>query len=338
VNKILVFTTNWLGDALFLSPLLAGLKSNFTQSHIAVLSVPRVKDVFKNNPDVDEMITYEEKLRHGGVIGRLGIIRKLRRERFDTAFIIKPSLTRTLILKFSGINKIIGFDNPKSGWLLTVKIPQPSRVLHKIDYFLTMLEHLGLKINQRRYEFFPSEEDKSYIKELFIQKNIERDLPLIVVNPGANWLPKRWPAESLAELIKRIKQKFQLNIAISGADKDRQLSRRIIEQSGGGAFDFTGETTLGQLGALMQEARIVISADSGPMHIAAATGRKVVALFGPTSAVITGPYPPGEHIIIQKDVGCKVPCYDSTCNDYRCMKAITVDEVLEKIAQLLAVK
>lgn len=338
MNKILVFTTNWLGDALFLSPLLVALKDNFAQSYLAVLSVPRVREMFQNNPDVDKIIIYDEKGKQASLISRIGLVFKLHRERFDTAFIIKPSLSRTLMLKCAGIKKIIGFDNPKSGCLLTVKIPPPNKVLHKIDYFLTIIENLRIKINKRKYEFFPSAEDKVYIARLFSQKRIARNLPLIVINPGANWYPKRWPAENFAGLIKRIKEGLPLNIAISGAAKDRDLAEKVIRESGKEIFDFTGETSLGQLGALMQEADIVISADSGPMHIAAAVGRKVIALFGPTSARITGPYPPDAHIIIQKDVGCKVPCYDKDCRDYRCMQAITVEEVAEKITELLTIK
>jgi heptosyltransferase-2 len=336
IRKILVFTTNWLGDALFLSPLLAALKKNFPQSLLAVLCVPRVREIFQNNPDIDKIIIYDEKGRDRGLISRLIFIFKLHKERFDTAFIIKPSLSRTLMLKYAGIKQIIGFDNPKSGWLLSVRVPPPNKVLHKVDYFLTMLDYLGLKIPQRKYEFSPSAEDKNYINRLLSQKRISRDLPLIVINPGANWYPKRWPAENFAELIKRIKEKSPLNIAITGAGKDRDLSEEIIRKSGREVFDFTGQTTLGQLGALMQEAKIVISADSGPMHIAAAVGKKVIALFGPTSPAITGPYPPEEHIIIQKDVGCEVPCYDKNCQDYRCMQAISVDEVLQKVEGLLA--
>ena len=332
-KRILVFTTNWLGDALFLSPFLLALKENFAQSHLAVLLVPRVKEIFQNSPNVDEMIIYDEKDR--SLISRLGLIFKLHKERFYTAFIIKPSLSRTLMLKCAGIKQIIGFDNPKSGWLLTVKIPPAVKVMHKIDYFLNMLEYLDIKISRRKYEFFPSAEDKVYIQRLFLQKSIVRNLPLIVMNPGANWYPKRWPPENFAELIKRIKEKLPLNIAITGEDKDRDLAKMIIKESGREVFDFSGQTTLGQLGALMQEADIVISADSGPMHIAAAMGAKVIALFGPTLARITGPYPLGIHIIIQKDIGCEVPCYDKDCQDYRCMKAITVNEVEEKIMGLL---
>ena len=335
IRKILVFTTNWLGDALFISSLLAALKENFTQLHLAVASVPRVKGVFQSNPNVDKIVIYDEKDKRMSLISRLRFISKLREEQFDTALILKPSLTRTFILKCAGIKQIIGFDNPKSGWLLTVKVLSPKEIPHRIDYFLAILEHLGLKISQRKYEFFPSDEDRIYIAKLFSQKRISGNLPLIVINPGANWIPKRWPSENFAALIKKIKARLPLNIAITGADKDRDLAEEIIKKSGKDIFDFTGQTSLGQLGALMEEADIVISADSGPMHIAAALGKSVVALFGPTSARITGPYPIENHIVIQKDVGCRVPCYDKNCRDYRCMKAITVDEVVEKVTGLL---
>jgi len=331
MQKILVVSPNWLGDALFSTALLSVLKKKFAQSHLAVLSVPRVKEIFQNNPYVDNIIIYDEKGRHRNLISRLGFIFALRKERFDTAFILKPSLSRTLILKCAGIKQIIGFDNPKSGWLLTVKVPSPRIVLHKIDYFLTILEYLGFEIGPRRYEFFPSAQDKAYIASLLKQKNITRNLPLIVINPGANWYPKRWSPENFARLIKRIKEKIPLNIAITGAEKDRKLAEEIIKKSGKEVFDFTGKTSLGQLGALIQEADIILSADSGPMHIAAAVGRKVIALFGPTSVRITGPYPTENHIIIQKDVGCAIPCYKLDCRDNRCMKAITVDDVIEKI-------
>ena len=335
MKKILVFTTNWLGDALFLSPLIAVLKENFTQADLAVLLVPRVEEIFLNNPQVDKIIIYDEKGRQRSLISRLRFILKLRKERFDAAFIIKPSLSRTLILKYAGIKKIIGHDNPKSGWLLSVKVSAPNKILHKVDYFLTLLENLGLKIYRRKYKFFPADQDKLYIEELFSQKKISRNMPLIVINPGANWIPKRWSADNFAELIKRIKQKLSLNIVITGKDTDRSLADEIIRKSAQDVFNFTGETSLGQLGALMQKADIVVSADSGPMHIAAAVETRVIALFGPTSAAITGPYPRENHIIIQKDVGCKIPCYDSSCQDYRCMKAISVDEVMEKVIGLL---
>jgi lipopolysaccharide heptosyltransferase II len=333
-KKILVFTTNWLGDGLFLTPLLSGLKKNFPQADLTVLCLPRVKEIFQNNPNVNEIIIYDEKSRN--LILRLKTFLRLRRERFDTAFIIKPSLSRTLLLKCAGIKEIVGFDNPKSGWLLTFRILPPDKQLHKLDYFLGILHYLGLKTGEHKYEFFPSQQDKDYIARLISQKGIARHIPLIVINPGANWHPKRWLPGNFAKLIKQLKKRLSVSIAISGAERDKQLSKKIINESGENVFDFSGQTTLGQLGALMQEAGVVVSADSGPMHIAAAVGTRVVALFGPTSPRLTGPYPLKEHIIIHKDVGCQVPCYDSNCKDYRCMNAITVDEIADKVTQLLS--
>lgn len=336
-RRTLVFTTNWLGDALFLSAFIANLKENFPQSYLAVLLVPRVKEIFLNNPHVDKIIIFNER---GWLsfLSRLGLIFRLKKEAFDTAFIIKPSLSRAMVLKFAGVKKIVGFDNRKCGWLLDVKIPRPPGSLHKIDYFLSILEQMGLNRLNRRYEFFPSNEDRLYIERLFLEKKIARNLPLVVINPGANWYPKRWSPESFSELIRRLKESSPINIVITGAGNDRQLARRIINNSARQeVFDFTGQTTLGQLGALMKQACVVVTADSGPMHIAAAVGVRTIALFGPTSSFITGPYPSEKHIVIQKDVGCRVPCYDKNCQDYRCMKAITVQEVLGKVIALLAV-
>ncbi len=334
-RRILVFTTNWLGDALFVSPLISALKYNFPQSRLSVLLLERVKAIFHNHPQIDNILIYNNRI---NLISLLTTIIRLQRERFDAAFIIKPSLTRTLILRLAGIKEIIGFDNRKSGWLLTVRIAPPHKDLHRIDYFLTILENMHLKIEKRKYEFFPSSEDKAYIDRLFLQRNINRDLPLLIINPGANWIPKRWPVDSFAELIKNIKMRLALNIIITGSEKDRGLSEQIIRKSGECVFNFAGQTSLGQLGALMREADVVLSADSGPMHIAAAVGTKVVALFGPTSASITGPYPLSNHIVIQKDVGCRLPCYESSCQDYRCMKAISVEEVADRLATLLTSK
>ena len=336
-KSILIFTTNWLGDALFLSPFIANLKENFPQSYLAVLLVPRVKEIFLNNPHVDKIIIYNERGRLS-FLSRLGLTFRLKKEAFDTAFIIKPSLSRTMVLKLAGIKKIIGFDNRRCGWLLNLRIPVPNHPLHKIDCFLTILEQMGLNIHKRRYKFFTSDEDRLYIERLFLEKKIVRNLPLVVINPGANWYPKRWSPENFSDLIRRLKERLSINIAITGAKKDKELARRIIEDSARSeVFDFTGETSLGQLGALMKLACVVITADSGPMHIAAAVGVRTIALFGPTSSLITGPYPKDEHIVIQKDVGCRVPCYEKNCTNYRCMEAITVEEVLEKVIALLAV-
>lgn len=332
MKKILIVSPNWLGDALFSTALLAVLKANFIHSHLAVLSVPRVKEIFENNPNVDEIIIYDEKGRHRNPVSRLGFILQLRKQAFDTAFVLRPSLSRTLILKFAGIKQIIGHNNSKSGMWLTKRVPLPQGKLHKIDYFLTLIEHLGLNIDQRRYEFFPSEDDKNYVSGLLEQNNIMLLQPLVVINPGANWHPKRWGPDCFAELIKRVKEnKPRINIILTGADKDKALAEDIIRNSGKDVLSLAGKTSLGQLGALMQKADIVISADSGPMHIAAAVGKQVVALFGPTSAQITGPYPTSKHIIIQKDIGCDVPCYDSNCRDYRCMREISVEEVIKKV-------
>lgn len=326
---------NWLGDALFSTPFLRAIKENLPSSYLAVLGVLRIKEILETNPYLDQLILFDERGRDKGLFSRIRLIKKIKKKQFDTVFILKPSLSRTLMLKLTGIKEFIGFDNCKSGWLLTKRIPKPKKSMHLIDYFLTIPEHSGLTIKKRVYEFFPSVEDEGYVESLYSQNKIDFLLPSIIINPGANWIPKRWPKEFWSGLIAKIKESLNVNIIVTGAEKDKAMAAEIIERGKTPVFNLTGETTLRQLGALMKRARLVISADSGPMHIAASVGTKVIALFGPTSPSITGPYPLEQHIIIQKDVGCPIPCYNSDCRDFRCMKAISVEEVFRQVKQLI---
>lgn len=331
-QNILIVNVNWLGDVLFSTPFLRAVKENYGQAHLAVLAVPRVRQILEGNPYVDEVIIFDERGKDKNIVAWFKLIAALRKKQFHLAFILKPSFNRTLILKLSGIKEIIGFDHPKNSALLTRKIKFP-RKMHKVDHFLSIAEGLGLKISSRNYEFIPARADRERIEELFALKKIDRSLPVVVLNPGGNWLPKRWPAENWTALAKAIKKEWQVNLIITGMDKDKELAKKITSGLQGGIFDFTGETTLGELAALMQKVTLVISADSGPMHLAAAVGTKVIALFGPTCAELTGPYPPDKHTVLQKNVGCVIPCYNQKCPDYRCMKAITSDDVINAMRE-----
>ena len=115
----------------------------------------------------------------------------------------------------------------------------------------------------------------------------------------------------------------------SGSDKDRERNEKIKKMMEWNLVSLAGKTNLKELGALMKRANMVISGDSGPMHIAVSMRSHVIALFGPTSPQLTGPYGTGTYEIIQKDTDCEIPCYDLTCLEYKCMNAITVDDVLK---------
>jgi lipopolysaccharide heptosyltransferase II len=230
---------------------------------------------------------------------------------------------------FSGIPNRIGYYNKKSGWLLTQKITPPNKYVHRVEYFLGIGEAVGIKPKSINYDFFISINDKDRAIELLKEKGIGQGEDFIVINPGGNWDLKRWPIENFARLSDEIFSRYNIKVVLTGSLKDIYLCKRISDLMKYKQVLLCGETDLKTLGAVFTKAKWVVSNDSGPMHIAVAVRVSVIALFGPTSSTITGPYGEGIYKILEKDIGCKKPCYNLNCKDNRCMKAITVEDVLE---------
>jgi ADP-heptose:LPS heptosyltransferase len=236
----------------------------------------------------------------------------------------------------AGIPERIGYYTGKRGFLLTKKITAPGKdTLHRIDYYLNIIEKAGLKIEDRYPEFFIKDEDINFIDDFLGKNSIYKGEFLVAINPGGNWLPKRWPIECWVRLSDRLISELNAKVIITGANQDLSLALKIKESMQEKPIIAAGAFNLKQLGALCKRLDLFITADTGPLHIANAVGAKrIIALFGPTSSNITGPYPLKNVVILSKNVGCKIPCYVAGCSDNRCMKAITPDEVIEKIKNL----
>lgn len=327
-KRILIFEVNWLGDVLFSTPLLRAVREKFKDAYIACLTVPRAKEVLEYNPAIDEIIIYDENGLHAGLIGKIRLILSLRKKRFDLAILLHRSFTRALITYLSGIRERTGYATKKREILLTRPVEVPEEELHKVEYFLRIAKSIGCDISSKDYDFFISDKERGYIKSELSKEGVSDKDTLLVINPGGNWEPKRWSEEKFADLSDRLAVRHGLKVAASGAGKDLGRIMRIKKKMKTPLAVFAGRTGLKELGALMQRADFVISGDSGPMHIAVAVGSNVIALFGPTSPALTGPYGNGSYEVLQKDVGCEVPCYEFSCDNYKCMQAITVEDVL----------
>jgi lipopolysaccharide heptosyltransferase II len=158
---------------------------------------------------------------------------------------------------------------------------------------------------------------------------------LVVLCPGGNWDMKRWPKENFAALADMLIEKMGVKVILSGAKKDIGLIDRITGMMKNNCAVSCGKTTLKELGALLERAHLVVANDTGPMHLAVAMKAKTIALFGPTSPELTGPYGKGNYVVICKAGSCEVPCYDVTCTDNRCMALITVDDVFKEAKEML---
>lgn len=335
-KRILIVEVNWLGDVLFSTAAIKAIKDKYPDSFLACMVVKRCAQLLENNPSVNKVIIFDEKSSHKSFLSRLKFILFLRKEKYDTVFFFHRSFTRALICYLAGIKKRIGYNRKKVGFLLTDKIEAPDDDLHRAEYYINLVNKAKIEAKDKCYEFFVNSDSVNKLDEMLAKYQITKDMKYIVINPGGNWAPKRWPVENYIKLAKKIHQELNYKIIISGAKKDVDSAQLIKSKMKDEVIVLAGETDLGELGALLKRASLVISADSGPMHLAVALGTPVVTIFGPTSPEITGPYnAKTKYTILQKDVGCVVPCYDVNCPDNKCMKSITVDEVYNAVERLL---
>ncbi|MFH1457589.1 MAG: lipopolysaccharide heptosyltransferase II [Candidatus Omnitrophota bacterium] len=332
-KRVLIFNVNWLGDVLFSTAAIRNIRLNFPNSFIACIVPSRCYSILKGNPHLDEIIIFDDKDRHRSLLAQLNFVRQLKSKKFDMVFLLHRSFTRALICRLADISQRIGYHTRKRGFLLTKSIATPEKdTLHRIDYYLNIMEKAGYKVEDRFMEFFVSEEDEKFVSEFLKNQDVREGEFLAVLNPGGNWLPKRWPREYWAILADRLSLQRRAKIIITGSLHDKSLAAQIKERMKEKPILASGLLNIKQLGALCKRADVFVTADTGPLHIANAVGAKrVIALFGPTSVEITGPYPLRNVKILRKDTGCKIPCYVVHCQNNRCMKAITPEDVMEHI-------
>ena len=333
-KRILIIEVNWLGDVIFSTPFIKAVREAYPDGYIACLIHPRCCEVIEGSPRINDIIIYDEEGAHKGLFGKLRLIREVRAKRFDTTFILHRSFTKALIAFLAGIKERIGYPTKGREWLLTKAVEGADEQVHKVEYFLNIARGAGITPKDNSYEFFTDKSDDIFIERLLAEDGIKSGDKIITLCPGGNWDPKRWPKERFAGLAAKLSEKTGVKIAIAGAAKDVKLAEFIRNQAKIKAAITCGRTNIKQLGALFKRSGLVIANDTGPMHIAVASGSKVIALFGPTAPALTGPYGRGNYKVIFKNNACTVPCYDLTCGENRCMSAIEIEDVVTEAEKL----
>lgn len=334
-EKILIFELNWLGDILFSFPLLRAIRNEFPQAYISCIVVPRYAGLLAHNPWISDTHILSDDNGIGTIGEKLSFTRMIKKEKYDTCFFLKPSSTKTAMAFLAGIPERIGFSGKAAP--LTLEVEMPDGGTHRADQLLALAAAMGIKEADGTYEYFIDEEYMDKADELLHKegRGVNR---IVALNTGGNWGPKKWPAENFTKLAKMLLEKFDdIEIMIPGSAKDLRAAQGIVAEVGAGrCYTLAGRTDLNELAALFKKASLVVSADSGPLHLASATGVPTIGLFGPTSHKMTGPRGRGKNIVIQSDVPCKVPCYVEKCDmDNVCMKSITPERVLAEAERVL---
>jgi lipopolysaccharide heptosyltransferase II len=335
-KRILIVGPNWMGDLLFLTPAIRAIRRSYPDSYIACLCPPRGADLLKTNPHIQRVIPQVECRGLKGLLSWWPLVQRLKAERFDTVFLFHRSFSRTLACWAAEIRNRIGYRTWKRGWLLTQGVDPASKdSVHKAATFLRMLEKIGILADGFRYDVGLLPEDHQAAEALLGELGVAVGDRLVALHPGANWRLKRWPADRFAEVADALRQRYGTKVLLIGGPEDLPLAHRVIQRMKSRPIVATGKTSFRQLGALLARTRLLISNDSGPLHLGMAVGIPTIGLFGPTDPKLTGPLNGAKAVALFGSIGCPVPCYQLRCPVNLCMSQITVEEVLAAAGRFL---
>jgi heptosyltransferase-2 len=342
-KKILIRSTNWIGDAVITTPAVRTIRENFPESEITMLVHPWVGDIFRYSPRVDHLLIYEKKGQHQGLKGMLRLAGELRLQQFDCAILLQNAFEAALITMVAGIPVRGGYTTDARGLLLTHGVEKEPELIkkHQVHYYQRMVRGLGLRTSPNDLELFIPGDQIDAAKSLVEERAGVQvgAAPLIGFNPGAAFGPaKRWPAEKFAELAEMLCRRTDARIVLFGSGADQETAAAIIAHTGKARdrmIDLTGATSLIEAMALIGECSVFVTNDSGLMHVGAALHTPMVAIFGSTDHIATGPYS-DNATVIRKPLSCS-PCKKSHCPEkhFQCMKLISSAEVFTAVTQLL---
>lgn len=340
VKRILIIQTAFLGDVVLTIPLIMATKKAFPDAYLSVMVIPKVKEILDNNPDIDEIIVYDKKGKEHSWRSFLDLVAKVKAHHFNVAILPHRSLKSALLCFLARIPKRIGFTAAAGRILYTDKVPyRQSPKIHEIDRNLDLLKPLGVKDRKAAIFIDPGKEAINHTLELYNEYEIKATDLVIGINPGSVWPTKRYATEKYAALADRLIQELKASIIIIGSPADIAIADKMARQMRGTALNLAGRTSLPQMAAIVKRFNLLVTNDSGAMHIAVAMGVPVVAVFGATTQDL-GFYPYStKDIVVEKDLPCR-PCGKhggKSCpkKNFACMKLISVSDVYDAVKRRL---
>jgi len=353
-RRILVLRLDLIGDLVMSLTVIRALKRTYPAAAIDLLAMPSSAQIVLSDPALSEVITYDPNIwrRPKALLhpkhwrAALALRRRLRARQYDLAVSIFGPWAAMLAV-VSGAKRRIGFGKEGYPGFMTDSIPgqhwTPGDHLHEVDYCLRLARAAGATItaDDRIPHLFVQPEAKQEVAALLHKAGLQPEKPLIACHISShNGQSKRWPIPYWARLIERLIREDGANVVLTGAPNDlpqiEAVTRRLHEDP----LNLAGKTSLPQLAALLAHADLLVTGDSGPMHIGAAVGTPLIAIHGPTDPGLSGPISP-QATILRSDIWCS-PCYNAKgpadCRFYttQCMKDIAPDQVLAAIHEKLA--
>jgi heptosyltransferase II len=340
-SAVLIRGVNWIGDAVMTIPALRALKRSLPDKRLVLLVKPWVAPLFEKDPDIEEIILYSDEYR--GLAGKIRLAQRLKKYDFDTAVLFQNAFDAALITFLAKIKRRIGYSRDGRRILLTDAVPcnAATRDLHHIDYYLNLVKKAGFNAMTDLAWLFLDIEERKRARRLL--EDLTR--PVIALNPGAAYgSSKRWLPERFAEVAGRVITELNGSVLLLGGLKEAGIADDILKHvdpslvTPSSLINLSGKMHLRELMAIVAESDVLVTNDSGPMHIGYAVGTPLVAIFGSTSPEHTGPVGKTD-IVIRKSIACS-PCFERECkkNNLACMDLIISDEVYSAVKKQVFAK
>jgi len=332
LKKILMRGPNWVGDSVLAIPAMKAMRASFPDAEITLLVRPWVAGVYKAAPFIDHLWSEPRPSSLSDWIRLTGGIRK---SHFDLALLFPNSFESAAMMFLSGVPQRVGYATDGRSWLLTNSLKPATGKRHQIHYYLDLAGAVSATVDRPSIEIEASAEEKAQAAKLLLAEGIPPGRRYLVLNPGAAYgSAKRWGEDGFAESGDILAAEFDLDVVIVGSEMERSIAQIIQSRMRSRVAVLSGKTSLETLMGVISEASLMLTNDSGPMHVAAALGVPTVAVFGATNDVVTGPCGPRTRVV-KEPVECS-PCMLRECPiDHRCMTRVSAEAVCRAAREVL---
>ncbi len=325
--RVCIIKPSSLGDVVHASPILAALRTRWPSAHLAWVVNHPFREVLEGHPALDELIVHDRSKERGGplgISGTGGLFRRLARGRFDLTIDLQGLLRSALMTAATGAHVRVGMADAREGarWFYTDRVDASRLRLHAVERVRRVAAAFGASMAEPQFGLSVAAENAEWAREVLAPL----PMPRIVLNLGAQWLTKRWPPEHFAEIARRASARYGAGLIAVGSASDRPLVEALVRHAAPlPILDLCGRTSLHELAALARASDLMISNDTGPLHLAAAAGARVVGIYTCTDPLLTGPFGP-LATTVQTTIWCKCSLI-KTCGRMDCMRELTPDRV-----------
>ncbi len=341
--NILIVKMSAVGDVIHTLPAVNALRDHFPGARITWLVEEAASDIVRSHKAVDHVLISKRKKWLKGLLGSerlesvkgiFSFTRELRDTEYDLVIDFQGLLKSAVMVALSRGKRKLGYDKTRefSYIVLNDRVPAFDMDKHAIFRYLNLIKHVGVNCENIRFDVPFGEKERSEMSSI-LRRGGWNSEPLVSVSPMAKWNTKLWETGKFSTLADKLIEETGCFVVFTGDVADREEIKKIVSGMQRKCLDISGRTDLKHLAALYEMSQCVLSTDSGAMHLAAAAGSPVVALFGPTAPWRTGPFGEG-HEVLRAGLPCS-PCFKKKCDTVACMRRISVEQVLAAIRRTL---